>query len=577
MNKNLRPYVISLDWLQLHLHRSTLFTASAQPTCSIFCTNPEDWVFSDAGHGSKTYQHILKIHHQGEPFGEISICPHSKAISELSCTLKIENKVLYEPSCMERVANFLDAFGFKYMGISRIDLAYDCNEFYGGLSASSLMRKYEKGDIIKFGAGSGYRQFKQNYNCSWDNVNKSFALMSDVQIPITRDESGIPTGEFAEELERQQIYSSPECLIKLPDDRNPLCSAKPITSILRPLEYTSTTWGSRSCGHQVQLYNKTLEMQQVKYKHHIAQRWRDYGLDLTRDVWRLEIRVTKAGRLLQNINADTIRFLDPRDIIHEEQLEQIFWDLAWKHFRFLTLDKKDKRSSKGEKVRNLDAILNHKNRLKVYPVLCIAHRNADGKLTEPRAQKFVPRSPSPQKDYSRSVKLAMNLIESAIYSSAMAKNPNIVHLQESYRELSAIYGVHKRNISDIRDFTATYEGRRAEYPIFDFYRREWPELNTKWFDSTQEQRAAIAWARVMGHSKQKVQAELVTLGYSVPLQYVDEALELLLDTGHIPDYMVAGAPLDLQTDTPIEYNPDDLEYSLHWEMLDQSQKHDDLC
>lgn len=567
MNKNLRPYVISLDWLQLHLHRSPMFTASAQPTCSIFCTSPEDWKFSDAGHGSKTYQHILRIHYQNEPFGEISICPHSKSISEHSCTLKIENKVLYEPSCMEKVANFLDAFGFKYMGISRLDLAYDCNEFYGGLSASTLMRKYEKGDIIKFGAGSGYRQFKQNYHCSWDNVNKSFALMDDVQIPITHDEQGKPSGEYAEELERQKVYASPECLIKLPEHRNPLKVAKPLYTLSSPIEYTSTTWGSRSCGHQVQLYNKTLEMQQVKYKHHIAQRWRDYGIDLKRDVWRLEIRITKAGRLLQNLNADTIRFLDPRDIIHEEQLEQLFWDLAWKHFRFLTLDKKDKRSPDGKKLRNLDAMLNHKNRLKVYPILCIAHRNADGKLTEPRTQKFVPRTPAPQKDYSRSVKLAMNVIESAIYSSAMAKNPNIVHLQESYRELSAIYGLHKRNISDIRDFKATHEGRFAEYPIFDFYRKEWPELNTKWFDGSQEQRSAIAWARVLGHSKQKVQAELVSLGYSVPLQYVDDALELLLDTGHIPDFMVAGSSCDLMADTPIIWNIDDIDYSEYWNSL----------
>lgn len=577
MNKNLRPYVVSLDWFQLHLHRPSTFTATTQVVSSLFCTSPEDWTFSDAGHGSKTYACILKIKHKGQPFGEISLFPYSRQIHELSCSLKIENKLLYQPNVMQLVADFLDAFSLKYMGVTRIDLAYDCNEFYGGLTAEHLMAKYEKGEIIKYGAGSGYRQFKQGYNCSWDALTRSMSLMSDVVIPRTFNTQGVPTGDYAVELERQKQYEDPECLIKLPADRNPLTAPGELARGACPLIYTSTTWGSRSSGHQVQLYNKTLEMQQVKYKHHIAQRWAQYGLDLNRDIWRLEIRITKGAKLIQNLESGRTRFLDPRDMVLEEQLEQLFYDYAWKYFRFLSLDRKDKRASKSEKLRPLDAILNHKDRLKTYPVLCLAERNADGKLTRPLTQKFVPRVATPQKDYSRSVKIAMNVLEGAIMSSAQHSNPQIVHLQEAYRELSAVYGLEKRKVSEEKQFVAIHSLERTEYPVFSWYRENWSQLNTKWFDTSAESRSALAWERILAHSKTKVQAELLEFGYSVPLQWVDDAMEHLLEDGSIPDYMMAGTKLDLQSDTPIEYNPDDLEYSLHWDILEHMQKNDSSC
>lgn len=577
MNKNLRPYCISLDWLQLHLHRHNSFSASAQGVVSLFIEDPEDWAFRDAGHGSKTYKTILKISYKDEPFGELSLYPHSAQIHELSCTLKIDNKQLYMPNIMNTIAVFLDTFGFTYMGITRLDLAYDCNEFYGGLTAEHLMRKYEKGEIIKYGASSGYRQFKQGYNCTWDAANRTMSLMSDVVIAPQFDASGAPSGAYAEELERQKVYSDKSTLISLPDERNPLKCAHTLQNGASPIIYTSTTWGSRSSGHQVQLYNKTLEMQQVKYKHHIAQRWLAYGLNLKKDVWRLEIRISKSSRLLENLTNGHRRLLDPRDLVLEEQLEQLFWDYAWKYFRFLRLDPRDKRASKAEKLRPLDAILAHKDRLQVYPILCLAHRNAKGELTEPLTQKYMPRVPVPQKDYSRSVKIAMNVVEGAMQSMARAKNPDLVHLQETYRELSAVYGLNKRKISENRTFEALHNLDRAEYPIFDFYTKEWPELETKWFKEKEKTRSVIAWQRIIGHAKTKVQAELLSFGYSVPLQFVDEAMEMLLDEGHIAEHLQCSTADDLLTDTPICYSSDGVDGDLPWSNIDNLTPPPESC
>lgn len=121
-----------------------------------------EFTFRELNYGSKTYQSIFKVLYDGEEWAELSMRPHSKQINELSCTLKLANKVCYAPNFMESIADFICVFDFKYIGITRLDLAYDFNELYGGLTAEHFMRKYEKGEIIKFGAGTGYRQFKQS-------------------------------------------------------------------------------------------------------------------------------------------------------------------------------------------------------------------------------------------------------------------------------------------------------------------------------------------------------------------------------------------------------------------------------
>lgn len=533
VNKNLRPYCISIDWLQLHLHRPADFSASAPRMASLFASSEDHirWTFSELGHGSKTYRKIFLVKQRGVEWAELSTDPYSSAIHPLSVTLKMKNKVLYEPGLMADIGEFCEFLGFRFMGVSRLDLAYDCNEFYGGLLPSHLMKKYENGDIIKYGSGSGYRQFQQGYCLGFDTVTGKKTLTADVPLwkPSTPGEQ--PSAAYEEEVERQKVYADPRTLIKLPDERNPLLGGRPITEKSVPIVYTSTTWGSRSSGHQVQLYNKTLEMQQVAYKHHIATRWKSYGLDLQRDVWRLEIRITKNARLLETIDSSLYHLLDPRDLVLEQQIEQLFWDYSYKYFRWYTLDQADRRSSDGKKKRSLLAMLQHKDRLKPYRIFSCAKRNEKGELTEPLTHKFIPRVPVPQKDYSRGIKQALNVVEGAIKSMADAGNPNLIHLQETARHLSAVYGVEKRRLSEIRDFTAKALTSDCDYDIMRYYREHWQDVPTHWFDGTAIQRAVIAWNTVRGGAATQCYKELQSLGYDVHPAFAEQFLEHLLDTG----------------------------------------------
>lgn len=560
MNKNLRPYCISIDWLQLHLHRPADFSYSAPSIKSLFATREDRlrWQFSPVGHGSKTYKEIFAVKHRNEDWAELSINPYSQSIHPLSATLKIKNKVLYAPGLMADLAEFCEYLGFKFLGISRLDLAYDCNEFYGGLTAEHLMAKYEKGDIIKFGSGGGYRQFVQGYALGFDNTTGKKTLTADVPLWSPRSEDEQPPKAYLQEVERQQIYQNPETLISLPDERNPLKGGRPLTEKCKPIVYTSTTWGSRSSGHQVQLYNKTLEMQQVAYKHHIAQRWKAYGLDLKRDVWRLEIRITKNARLIENQQTGTRHLLDPRDLIEQQQIEQIFWDYAYKFFRFYTLDPTDRRTADGKRQRSLMAMLQHKDRLKVYRILSCAVRNAHGELTEPLTHKFVPRVPTPQHDYTRGIKQALNVVEGAIKSCADASNPDIIHLQETARHLSAVYGVEKRELFAEKEFRARALASESDYDVFNYYRKNWGDVPSHWFTRTAQSRAKLAWDGLRAGASLKAHEELNKLGFNVLPAFAEPFLEHLLDTGEPLDhYIVSGVAEDVpmneeETSAPIQ-------------------------
>lgn len=54
-------------------------------------------------------------------------------------------------------------------------------------------------------------------------------------------------------------------------------------------EVSYLRFGKHDSDVSVYLYNKTKEMYEVKFKHHIFEMWKQAGFDINRDVWRLEV------------------------------------------------------------------------------------------------------------------------------------------------------------------------------------------------------------------------------------------------------------------------------------------------
>lgn len=64
--------------------------------------------------------------------------------------------------------------------------------------------------------------------------------------------------------------------------------------------WNSLKWGSERSPVSTKLYNKSLEMKEVKFKPYIYELWQNSDLDLTKDIWRIEF----------SIKADVNNFVD---------------------------------------------------------------------------------------------------------------------------------------------------------------------------------------------------------------------------------------------------------------------------
>lgn len=188
--------------------------------------------FVDVGHGSKVFRKIYNVvDGDGCLIGNVSLDPYSDAINKNTVIFKAENNILYEPDAIPRIFTFLAEAGLRYKGITRIDVAYDCNEFYGGLKPQKLLDNYFNMKYLKLGNNDPWVKMAGGYKLKFRANNSQ---------KIKLDGDGQTVGAF---------------------------------------RASSVTWGQRSSDIQVQVYNKSKELREVKMKHHIVDWWKQNGLD----------------------------------------------------------------------------------------------------------------------------------------------------------------------------------------------------------------------------------------------------------------------------------------------------------
>jgi len=97
-------------------------------------------------------------------------------------------------------------------------------------------------------------------------------------------------------------------------------------------------FGTGSSDVSVYLYNKSIEMQQKKFKQYIYNKWEQQKLNTTKDIWRLEI----------SIKCNNLEFTDEEtgeqhdytynNIKSESTLNELYKSLLYKYFRFKIKD-----------------------------------------------------------------------------------------------------------------------------------------------------------------------------------------------------------------------------------------------
>lgn len=107
-----------------------------------------------------------------------------------------------------------------------------------------------------------------------------------------------------------------------------------VASIGQPMECNSCSFGSLSSSVSSKMYNKTLELKEVKNKPYIVECWAYNNLDLNKDVWRIELSIkSDATNVVRTSDGEIFR-LTPDYLKMQSVVEDIFFSYAKKYFSF---------------------------------------------------------------------------------------------------------------------------------------------------------------------------------------------------------------------------------------------------
>ena len=93
-------------------------------------------------------------------------------------------------------------------------------------------------------------------------------------------------------------------------------------------------FGSKTSDVNVYLYNKTKEMNEVKYKKYIAEKWQQLDNETNEDIWRLEVSLTSQALTYVDRNTSEIFKINLEMLKGAQFVEDLFYSLVLEYFEF---------------------------------------------------------------------------------------------------------------------------------------------------------------------------------------------------------------------------------------------------
>lgn len=215
---------INLDWLEV-------FCIEPADLCANYFKNL-GWDARQREYGTPQYREMFTLYNQhGKPFLEIRRNPYSLRkdggiFEEHACHIRLSNRTCYYYDAVNQLRKFIIQYGYRYQGISRIDICCDQVKFDNGMLPQTLANQYMKEKIWKT-----HQSNLHAYTNDGDDIAKGNRMAA-----------------HGKETNRGRIYNS----IK---------------------------WGSPSSPISTKLYNKTLELStESKDKWYIRDAWTKAGL-----------------------------------------------------------------------------------------------------------------------------------------------------------------------------------------------------------------------------------------------------------------------------------------------------------
>lgn len=315
-DKRRRPYLVSLDWLAVSGHMLRQFNPSTE-------VQPSGYIVKPYGHGTKQWMYLAEVFEPDKTLvGVLAWQPRDKQQNPSAAVLKMENQILYEKDWWDRTCAAMLGIGMSYANINRLDIACDFNEFFNGLRAQTLINGFIDLEYIKVGLAKAYAHIDGTYYAK-DNGDSCtiYDRTPNFEGTVTR----VKEQEYIA-ARNAEIEGSELPLLKFEQARK--------ISPRGRVAFNSLTFGKAGKAVQAIIYNKTRELQEVKMKRYIVENWKAAGLDISRDVWRVEIRIRGAARELQNLENQDLVNLSLSDTASQLQIEEIFAAYAEKYFKW---------------------------------------------------------------------------------------------------------------------------------------------------------------------------------------------------------------------------------------------------
>ena len=285
-------YCISIDWLQVCCYASDL----DKLTESIYFVAREGcpYILTDTNTLTRSFSKLYNVlYRHGSDWhkcAEIQAIPRSSILDKRLVLVKLDNRYLYHEGAIKMLYDVCGLFGLEIKGLSRLDLCYDCNYFHGGLNPAELIQ-----DFVSYDFGDERYLHKE------------------------RTHKYTVTGER---------------------------SAKAVS------KFQYIRFGSRKSPITTYIYDKSLELWEVKDKPWIRDTWERNGLinDEKTHVWRSEISIKADGRDLLNMGTGQLFKLSPRYLEAQEQIEKLFHFYAAKCLSFT-------RQGTAKRVRDFERVV----------------------------------------------------------------------------------------------------------------------------------------------------------------------------------------------------------------------------
>lgn len=254
----------------------------------------------DTGLQSAQYKKIFRVKVGSQQVATICQLPRTEVINPRATSVKLENKVLYSSEYIKMLYAIHESFKMTYKGITRIDLCLDCNELAGGRQVHRFLRDYL----------------------------------------------------FNEAGEKGHI-------VKRGATRFIVNGRRTSSSIT---EISAITWGSKKSAVHSYVYDKTLELIEVKDKPWIRKFWEDNGLEyaysqkelddmddkekqrkieriglsefVKKKVWRWEISIKSEGQDILCMRSGELFKLSPNYLQHYSNIQRLYQVYAQKYFDF---------------------------------------------------------------------------------------------------------------------------------------------------------------------------------------------------------------------------------------------------